>query len=959
MPPTRVPEILETLDSPADVRIVLIPGLGPTGPPVLDWGICRDPWQRLLKSFSSSSVVCTIDHGVTVDSRFDFIQLIEAGERLQDRLVEICGSQSEKKNRPLLLIAHSLGGTILKQALYYLKVRASSHLQYAHVLNLVSGVIFIGGPHGLDDYERLKKHVLFLISNCASGALGQNVLAKIGTNFNILYEIHDRFTKASFRFSMLSFFESHPYVKKGLMRPKRQLQVVDEKMARIDDEPTLEIPGDHFTSCHLSGRSGAPSSIVVDRLKSMVESACDIVDKRTHSYEIRLARSKTPSLRTQASFEAMRKAFAEDTTEAVTTSIATRRGSPVFAGDMDAMFERFSPNLVKIKLPCFMMDPSFTNNRDFFGRADILHQLDNILLPDPESVSPSTDPTSLSIAALYGMAGLGKTEIAMHFVFNRRDQFDAVFWVCADNDTKLEADFCRIASELGLQDEAEQPNPTITKNKVKDWLTRPKKILDNSNDTSNIEEATWLLVFDNADVPDLLRDYLDIYGKGSILITSRDPAIKDCHPDTMSIDLRPFENQEASDFLDTLTNKNTSSDEGRQIAYHLGGLPLAIAQMAGIIRNQFLSYADLLESLDNPEELDEYYKMEDGVLNKTARGNMSSIWMINQLSSEARLLLEIVSCLFPDRIADGLLKQRRGGVKGKLIVPMTPPTFNKARAILLHWSLLRHNEEKKEIWMHRVPRQVVKSTMSDESKSAAFASAIELVTNSWPEVAFEKRHNKATIPAREKLLPHVASLIDFYERDWGHEHENAEDAKVIFSLATLVQETAWYLYERGNLTRARPRAKLAHAMLNRNSLKDYKGRQDLLSRIYDTLGCIANGTNKPQESMKFNGEFLSLRKSISLETGVEGFPLAYAHNQMGCARMMAKEYEKGRELFSRALEIWHNNPQYKKGLASMEFANLGLSHWLIGDLEEASRVLEEGLKEREEGFGRDNPESFR
>ncbi|KAJ4123345.1 hypothetical protein NW754_016221 [Fusarium falciforme] len=194
MPLTRVPDILETLDSPADVRIVLIPGLGPAGPPVLEWGICRDQWQRLLKTFGSSSVVCTIDHGVTVDNRFDFIQLIEAGERLQDRLVEICGSQSEKRNRPLLLIAHSLGPH------YYLKVRASSHLRYAHVLNLVSGVIFIGGPHGLDNYERLNKHVLFLISNCASGALGQSVLAKIGTNFDILYEIHERFTKASFRF---------------------------------------------------------------------------------------------------------------------------------------------------------------------------------------------------------------------------------------------------------------------------------------------------------------------------------------------------------------------------------------------------------------------------------------------------------------------------------------------------------------------------------------------------------------------------------------------------------------------------------------------------------------------------------------------------------------------------------------------------------------------------------------
>ena len=75
--------------------------------------------------------------------------------------------------------------------------------------------------------------------------------------------------------------------------------------------------------------------------------------------------------------------------------------------------------------------------------------------------------------------------------------------------------------------------------------------------------------------------------------------------------------------------------------------------------------------------------------------------------------------------------------------------------------------------------------------------------------------------------------------------------------------------------------------------------------------------------------------------------------------MMAKDYEKGCELFTKALEIWHRIPEYSKGIASMEYANLGLSYWLLGQLDKASEVLEEGLKEREEGFGKDDAESFR
>jgi tetratricopeptide (TPR) repeat protein len=133
----------------------------------------------------------------------------------------------------------------------------------------------------------------------------------------------------------------------------------------------------------------------------------------------------------------------------------------------------------------------------------------------------------------------------------------------------------------------------------------------------------------------------------------------------------------------------------------------------------------------------------------------------------------------------------------------------------------------------------------------------------------------------------------------------------------------------------------------------------LVSRNHDLLGCIANGTNNPASSMEHNMRLLALRHEIAQETGKRDVLLAYAHNQLGCSLMMANKYEEATEEFQLALKIWRELPEFKPGLPSMEYANLGLAYWMQGKLEEALVVLEQGQSEREEGFGYMDNESFR
>ncbi|KAL2195759.1 hypothetical protein P885DRAFT_70379 [Corynascus similis CBS 632.67] len=124
----------------------------------------------------------------------------------------------------------------------------------------------------------------------------------------------------------------------------------------------------------------------------------------------------------------------------------------------------------------------YTSNSDFVGRSEILERLKWQL----GHGQPSTGGTWQPRACLYGLGGIGKTQIALAYVFWLRETRPdiSIFWVHASTAERFRQAYTSIAQECqiaGYDDPITNVLPLVKK-----WLERK-------------DRGRWLMVIDNAD----------------------------------------------------------------------------------------------------------------------------------------------------------------------------------------------------------------------------------------------------------------------------------------------------------------------------------------------------------------------------------------------------------------------------------------------------------------------------
>src|SRR5712692_365507 len=217
-------------------------------------------------------------------------------------------------------------------------------------------------------------------------------------------------------------------------------------------------------------------------------------------------------------------------------------------------------------------------NPYFTGREDVLAQVHNHLAPGGQVALTQ---------AISGLGGIGKTQVALHYVYRFQKAYSHVLWVTADSLASLAAEFVRLARDLELPEKDEKDQGKIVQ-AVQRWL---REYLD------------WLLVLDNVEDLSLVSSFIPAKHLGSVLLTTRRQVTE---PVAQAVVLEILSDDEGALLLLKRAKRlalDASLDEAptsevavaRTISQHLGGLPLALDQAGAYIAETGCSLSDYLD----------------------------------------------------------------------------------------------------------------------------------------------------------------------------------------------------------------------------------------------------------------------------------------------------------------------------------------------------------------------------
>ena len=208
----------------------------------------------------------------------------------------------------------------------------------------------------------------------------------------------------------------------------------------------------------------------------------------------------------------------------------------------------------------------------FTGRKSVLETLRSKL----------TDGTVTAVLpqAVFGLGGVGKTALALEYAYQYQHDYDIVWWVRAEQRNIANEDLAALGERLDIQ----------TSDNINAAAELTKEALRAGRPYNR-----WLLIFDNADKPEVLQPLLPAGTTGHVLVTSRNSAWAASFG---SLEVDVFTRTESVEHL-TRRIEGLSADEADRVADELGDLPLAVELAAAWLGESGMPVEDYIDRLRN------------------------------------------------------------------------------------------------------------------------------------------------------------------------------------------------------------------------------------------------------------------------------------------------------------------------------------------------------------------------
>jgi hypothetical protein len=366
-------------------------------------------------------------------------------------------------------------------------------------------------------------------------------------------------------------------------------------------------------------------------------------------------------------------------------------------------------------------------NLNFTGRDDLIDELRNQLT--------AGGTAAVLPAALHGMGGIGKTQTAAEYIYRHLDEYDLVWWIQASQPTQIRSGLTDLAKYLGLPNSSEAHTAVPT---VLEALRRGNPV------------RRWLLIFDAAESPEMVRKFFPSNGPGEILVTSRNPAWAGV---ARPLEVSVFRRDESKDLL-RRRGPDITDTEADQLADKLGDLPLAIEQAAAWRAETGMPVVEYLRLFD--EKVAEIF---DSATSPDYEVSVAAAWNVSfdelrKRNAAAHQILNICAYFSPEPISRELFTNVRGvSISPELDVTLRDP-IQLARAIrdINRYGLAKIDHSNNTIQLHRLVQLVLRTRLITPKVQAQMRhGAHQLLANLDPRDPEAIRN----WPRYQELLPHA------------------------------------------------------------------------------------------------------------------------------------------------------------------------------------------------------------